>query len=156
MAGPGCFCWTKFDHFGAYSMDFDNPQSTVITSSPMVSFSFGPFLSSWIFWATLGPLYYWPNLVIRVTLVFSGSSIFCVISHFGLFRPLLQAPFSYLTLYCLIVNESSGPNRVKHHIFYSVHIHISKHRVILTIPHCISNPKPLISLQPTKAFMRLS
>ena len=67
-----------------------------------------------------------------------------------------HAPFSYLTLYCLIVNESSGPKRVKHHIFYSVHIHISKHRVILTIPHRISNPKSLISLQPTKAFMRLS
>ena len=31
-----------------------------------------------------------------------------------------QAPFSYLTLYCLIVNESSGPKRVTHHIFYSV------------------------------------
>ena len=67
-----------------------------------------------------------------------------------------QPPFSYLILYCLIVNESSGPKRVTHHIFYSVHIHISKHRVILTIPHRISNPKSLISLQPTKAFMRLS
>ena len=66
------------------------------------------------------------------------------------------APFSYLTLYCLIVNESSGPKRVTHHVFYSVHIHISKDRVILTIPHRISNPKSLISLQPTKAFMRLS
>ena len=30
------------------------------------------------------------------------------------------APFSYLTLYCLIVNESSGPKRVTHHILYSV------------------------------------
>ena len=67
-----------------------------------------------------------------------------------------QAPFSYLTLFCLIVNEISGPKRVTHHIFYSVHIHISKDRVILTIPHRISNPKSLISLQPTKAFMRLS
>ena len=71
-------------------------------------------------------------------------------------RVMSLAPFSYLTLYCLIVNESSGPKRVTHHIFYSVHIHISKHRVILTIPHRISNPKSLISLQPTKAFMRLS
>ena len=30
------------------------------------------------------------------------------------------APFSYLTLYCLIVNESSGPKQGTHHIFYSV------------------------------------
>ena len=67
-----------------------------------------------------------------------------------------RAPFSYLILYCLIVNESSGPKRVTHHIFYSVHIHISKDRVILTIPHRISNPKSLISLQPRKAFMQLS
>ena len=28
------------------------------------------------------------------------------------------APFSYLTLYCLIVNESSGPKRVTHHIHF--------------------------------------
>ena len=67
-----------------------------------------------------------------------------------------QAPFSYLTLFCPIVNEISGPKRVTHHIFYSVLIHISKDRVILTLPHRISNPKSLISLQPTKAFMRLS
>ena len=66
------------------------------------------------------------------------------------------APFSYLTLYCPIVNENSGPKRVTHHIFYSVLIHISKDRVILTLPHRISNPKSLISLQPTKASMRLS
>ena len=33
---------------------------------------------------------------------------------------LKQAPFSYLTLYCLIVNESSGPKRVTQHMFYSV------------------------------------
>ena len=31
-----------------------------------------------------------------------------------------------------------------------------KKRVVLTLPHRISNPKSLISLQPTKAFMRLS
>ena len=31
-----------------------------------------------------------------------------------------QAPFSYLTLFCPIVNEISGPKRVTHHIFYSV------------------------------------
>ena len=30
------------------------------------------------------------------------------------------APFSYLTLFCPIVNEISGPKRVTHHIFYSV------------------------------------
>ena len=30
---------------------------------------------------------------------------------------LKQAPFSYLTLYCLIIN---GPKRGTHHIFYSV------------------------------------
>ena len=67
-----------------------------------------------------------------------------------------RAPFSYLTLFCPIVNEISGPKRVTHHIFYSVLIHISKDRVILTLPHRISNPKSLISLQPTKASMRLS
>ena len=70
-----------------------------------------------------------------------------------------QAPFSYLTLYCLIVNESSGPKRVTHHIFYSVQkiaVVQRKKRVVLTLPHRISNPKSLISLQPTKAFMRLS
>ena len=32
----------------------------------------------------------------------------------------LLAPFSYLTLFCPIVNEISGPKRVTHHIFYSV------------------------------------
>ena len=31
-----------------------------------------------------------------------------------------RAPFSYLTLFCLIVNEISGPKRVTHHIFYLV------------------------------------
>ena len=70
-----------------------------------------------------------------------------------------HAPFSYLTLYGLIVNESSGPERVTHHIFYSVQkiaVVQRKKRVILTLPHRISNPKSLISLQPTKAFMRLS
>ena len=30
------------------------------------------------------------------------------------------APFSYLTLFCPIVNEISGPKRVTHHIFYLV------------------------------------
>ena len=30
------------------------------------------------------------------------------------------APFSYLTIYCLIVNENSGLKRVTHHIVYSV------------------------------------
>ena len=29
-------------------------------------------------------------------------------------------PFPYLTLYCLVVNKSSGPKRRTHHIFYSV------------------------------------
>ena len=33
---------------------------------------------------------------------------------------LALAPFSYLTLFCPIVNEISGPKRVTHHIFYSV------------------------------------
>ena len=70
-----------------------------------------------------------------------------------------HAPFSYLTLFCLIVNEISGPKRVTHHIFYSVQkiaVVQRKKRVVLTLPHGISNPKSLISLQPTKAFMRLS
>ena len=31
-----------------------------------------------------------------------------------------SAPFSYLTLFCPIVNEISGPKRVTHHIFYLV------------------------------------
>ena len=31
-----------------------------------------------------------------------------------------QAPFSYLTLFCPIVNEISGPKGVTHHIFYLV------------------------------------
>ena len=31
-----------------------------------------------------------------------------------------QAPFSYLTLYCLIVSENCGPKRRTQHIFYSV------------------------------------
>ena len=69
------------------------------------------------------------------------------------------APFSYLTLYCPIVNENCGPKQVTHHIFYSVQkiaVVQRKKRVILTLPHRISNPKSLISLQPTKAFMRLS
>ena len=35
-------------------------------------------------------------------------------------RSTSRAPFSYLTLFCLIVNEISGPKRVTHHIFYSV------------------------------------
>ena len=30
------------------------------------------------------------------------------------------APFSYLTLYCPIVNENCGPKQMTHHIFYSV------------------------------------
>ena len=30
------------------------------------------------------------------------------------------APFSYLTLFCPIVNEISGPKGVTHHIFYLV------------------------------------
>ena len=34
--------------------------------------------------------------------------------------PCVQAPFSYLTLYCPILNESSGPKQVTHHIFSSV------------------------------------
>ena len=70
-----------------------------------------------------------------------------------------RAPFSYLTLYCPIVNESSGPKRVTHHMFYSVQkiaVVQRKKRVVLTLPHRISNPKSLISLQPTKAFMRFS
>ena len=69
---------------------------------------------------------------------------------------LKQAPFSYLTLYCLIIN---GPKRGTHHIFYSVQkiaVVQRKRRVVLTLPHRISNPKSFISLQPTKAFMRLS
>ena len=69
------------------------------------------------------------------------------------------APFSYLTLYCPIVNESSGPKRRAHHIFYSVQKIAAVQRkkiVILILTHRISNPKSLISLQPTKAFMRLS
>ena len=69
------------------------------------------------------------------------------------------SPFSYLTLYCPIVNENSGPRRVTHHMFYSVQkiaVLQRKKRVVLTLPHGISNPKSLISLQPTKAFMRLS
>ena len=69
------------------------------------------------------------------------------------------APFSYLTLYCPIVNENSGSKRVTHHMFYSVQkiaVVQRKKRVVLTLPHRISNPKSLISLQPTKAFMRLS
>ena len=69
------------------------------------------------------------------------------------------APFSYLTLYCPIVNENCGPKRVTHHMFYSVQkiaVVQRKKRVVLTLPHRISNPKSLISLQPTKAFMRLS
>ena len=67
-----------------------------------------------------------------------------------LFDPLLSCP---------IVNENSGPKRVTHHIFCSVQkiaVVQRKKRVILTLPHRISNPKSLISLQPTKAFMRLS
>ena len=70
-----------------------------------------------------------------------------------------QAPFSYLTLYCPIVNENCGPKQVTHHMFYSVQkiaVVQRKKRVVLTLPHRISNPKSLISLQPTKAFMRLS
>ena len=72
---------------------------------------------------------------------------------------LCPAPFSYLTLYCPIVNEICGPKQVTHHIFYSVQkiaVVQRKKRVILTLPHRISNPKSLTSLQPTKAFMRLS
>ena len=69
------------------------------------------------------------------------------------------APFSYLTLYCPIVNENSGPRRVTHHMFYSVQkiaVVQRKKRVVLILLHRISNPKSLISLQPTKAFMWLS
>ena len=70
-----------------------------------------------------------------------------------------RASFSYLTLYRLIVNESSGLKRRTHHIFYSVQkiaVVQGKKRVVLTLLHHISDPKSLISLQPTKAFMRLS
>ena len=40
--------------------------------------------------------------------------------HGAVHFPANLAPFSYLTLFCPIVNEISGPKRVTHHIFYSV------------------------------------
>ena len=47
------------------------------------------------------------------------ESVFMFVSSMVVFVHIALAPFSYLILYCLIVNESSGPKRVTHHIFYS-------------------------------------
>ena len=66
------------------------------------------------------------------------------------------APFSYLTLYCPTFNESSDPKRRTYQIIYLVQgtlrFPVIRRRTI----QLISNPKSLISLQPTKAFMRFS
>ena len=71
-----------------------------------------------------------------------------------------RASFSYLTLYCLIVNKSSGPKRRTHHIFYWVQkiaVVQRKKRVVFSRHFCSNfTSTSLIRLQPTQAFMRLS
>ena len=54
-----------------------------------------------------------------------------------------QAPFSYLTLRCLIFNKSSSPKRRTYQIFYSVHtigLLQRKNRVVFRWPYCTAFP----------------
>ena len=46
--------------------------------------------------------------------------IFALRCTAGIVQLTYLAPFSYLTLFCPIVNEISGPKGVTHHIFYLV------------------------------------